>query len=169
MNLAATPGQSRPRALAASLRSPRGNGGTNSALVSAALASGNLDVFLEWKADILQYLCVEDDAPIQDKAYRKYALGVDRALTLFETALQEWADYISFLNRLLKVRHLSCCEVAYVADKGTLRHYKPETIIYTACLQKLSFRSACRNVSTPPYRQASTRKPSRFIIMCLRS
>ncbi|ROV91290.1 hypothetical protein VSDG_07753 [Cytospora chrysosperma] len=47
-------------------------------------------------------LGAEDDAPNQDKAYRKYALGVDRALTLFETALQEWADYISFLNRLLK-------------------------------------------------------------------
>ncbi|KUI61390.1 Protein dopey [Cytospora mali] len=47
-------------------------------------------------------LGAEDDAPIQDKAHRKYALGVDRALTLFETALQEWADYISFLNRLLK-------------------------------------------------------------------
>jgi len=44
-----------------------------------------------------------DEAPIKDKAFRKYASGVDRALALFETALQEWADYISFLNRLLKV------------------------------------------------------------------
>jgi hypothetical protein len=43
-----------------------------------------------------------DDAHIKDKNYRKYAAGVDRALSLFETALQEWADYISFLNRLLK-------------------------------------------------------------------
>ncbi|KAF3762470.1 putative regulator of reproduction dopa [Cryphonectria parasitica EP155] len=47
-------------------------------------------------------LSAVDDAPTRDKAYRKYAAGVDRALTLFETALQEWADYISFLNRLLK-------------------------------------------------------------------
>jgi len=39
----------------------------------------------------------------KDKHYRKYAAGVDRALLLFETALEEWADYISFLNRLLKV------------------------------------------------------------------
>ncbi|KAL1892526.1 hypothetical protein Sste5346_007038 [Sporothrix stenoceras] len=38
----------------------------------------------------------------RDKAFRKYATGVERALSLFETALQEWADYISFLNRLLK-------------------------------------------------------------------
>lgn len=38
----------------------------------------------------------------RDKAFRKYASVVDRALSLFETALQEWADYISFLNRLLK-------------------------------------------------------------------
>ncbi|EFX05330.1 cellular morphogenesis regulator [Grosmannia clavigera kw1407] len=43
-----------------------------------------------------------DEPLIKDKAYRKYASGIDRALSLFETALQEWADYISFLNRLLK-------------------------------------------------------------------
>ncbi|OLN88802.1 Protein dopey [Colletotrichum chlorophyti] len=43
-----------------------------------------------------------EEAPIKDKQYRKYASGVERALALFETALQEWADYISFLNRLLK-------------------------------------------------------------------
>jgi hypothetical protein len=42
------------------------------------------------------------DPPTKDKAYRKYAAGVERALSLFETALQEWADYISFLSRLLK-------------------------------------------------------------------
>jgi hypothetical protein len=53
---------------------------------------------------MLRYFLTGDDPPNQDKAYRKYAAGVDRALTLFETALQEWADYISFLNRLLKVR-----------------------------------------------------------------
>lgn len=46
-----------------------------------------------------------DDAPAKkDKHYRKYAAAVERALSLFETTLQEWADYISFLNRLLKVR-----------------------------------------------------------------
>lgn len=45
------------------------------------------------------------DAPVKDKAYRRYAAGVDKALLLFETALEEWADYISFLNRLLKVRY----------------------------------------------------------------
>lgn len=40
---------------------------------------------------------------IKDKNYRRYAASVDRALSLFDTALQEWADYISFLSRLLKV------------------------------------------------------------------
>ncbi len=49
-------------------------------------------------------LPVAEERPTKDKAYRKYASGVDRSLSLFETALQEWADYISFLNRLLKVR-----------------------------------------------------------------
>lgn len=48
-------------------------------------------------------ICWTDELPAQDKTYRKYAHGVDRALVLFETALEEWADYISFLNRLLKV------------------------------------------------------------------
>lgn len=47
----------------------------------------------------------EDVSP-KDKNYRKYANGVERALALFDTALQEWADYISFLSRLLKVRVL---------------------------------------------------------------
>jgi Dopey, N-terminal len=39
----------------------------------------------------------------KDKNYRRYASGVERALSSFDTALQEWADYISFLGRLLKV------------------------------------------------------------------
>ncbi|KAF2429482.1 hypothetical protein EJ08DRAFT_635171 [Tothia fuscella] len=38
----------------------------------------------------------------KDKAYRRYASGVERALSSFDTAQQEWADYISFLGRLLK-------------------------------------------------------------------
>jgi hypothetical protein len=45
-----------------------------------------------------------EESPTKDKNYRKYASGVDRALSLYEAGLQEWADYISFLNRLLKVR-----------------------------------------------------------------
>lgn len=42
----------------------------------------------------------------KNKNYRRYASSVERALSLFDTALQEWADYISFLSRLLKVRIL---------------------------------------------------------------
>lgn len=54
------------------------------------------------------YLCHADtgtstEALKKDKIYRRYASGVERALSLFDTALQEWADYISFLGRLLKV------------------------------------------------------------------
>jgi hypothetical protein len=44
-----------------------------------------------------------EDLLSKDKTFRKYAAGVEKALSLFETALEEWADYISFLNRLLKV------------------------------------------------------------------
>jgi len=46
---------------------------------------------------------VSTEALKKDKNYRRYASGVERALSLFDTALQEWADYISFLGRLLKV------------------------------------------------------------------
>ncbi|KAE8442299.1 hypothetical protein EG329_003499 [Mollisiaceae sp. DMI_Dod_QoI] len=44
----------------------------------------------------------QDEPPSKDKAFRRYASGVERSLSLFDTALQEWADYISFLGRLLK-------------------------------------------------------------------
>jgi hypothetical protein len=40
----------------------------------------------------------------KDKNFRRYAAGVERALALWDTAQQEWADYIPFLGRLLKVR-----------------------------------------------------------------
>ncbi|KHN96423.1 Dopey [Metarhizium album ARSEF 1941] len=43
-----------------------------------------------------------EEVPSKDKAYRRYAAGVEKTLSLFETALEEWADYISFLNKLLK-------------------------------------------------------------------
>ncbi|EFY87795.1 putative regulator of reproduction DopA [Metarhizium acridum CQMa 102] len=43
-----------------------------------------------------------EETPSRDKAYRRYAAGVEKTLSLFETALEEWADYISFLNKLLK-------------------------------------------------------------------
>lgn len=46
---------------------------------------------------------VQDDAVPKDKAFQRYAAGVDRALSLFETAFEDWAYYISFLGRLLKV------------------------------------------------------------------
>ncbi|KAF2459587.1 Dopey, N-terminal-domain-containing protein [Lineolata rhizophorae] len=39
---------------------------------------------------------------VKDKTFRRYASGVERALLLFDTTEQEWADYISFLGRLLK-------------------------------------------------------------------
>ncbi|KAL8672866.1 MAG: hypothetical protein Q9168_002704 [Polycauliona sp. 1 TL-2023] len=50
----------------------------------------------------------EDDASSKtDKAVRRYAAGIDRALSLFDTALQEWADYLPFLARLLKVPYIN--------------------------------------------------------------
>ena len=43
-----------------------------------------------------------EDGRRKDKNYRRYASNVERALSLFDNALQEWADYISFLGRLLR-------------------------------------------------------------------
>jgi len=37
-----------------------------------------------------------------DAKYKKYAAKVDRCLQSFES-VNEWADFISFLSRLLKV------------------------------------------------------------------
>lgn len=60
-----------------------------------------------WSMDFLIYGInldvIAEEAPPKDRHYRKYANGIERTLSLFDTALQEWADYISFLNRLLKV------------------------------------------------------------------
>lgn len=52
---------------------------------------------------MIELIFLTDEPPNKDKAFRRYASGVDRSLSLFDTALQEWADYISFLGRLLKV------------------------------------------------------------------
>ena len=39
-----------------------------------------------------------------DKSLRRYGAVVERALGSWEVSPQEWADYIAFLGRLLKVR-----------------------------------------------------------------
>ncbi|KAL6924701.1 hypothetical protein FSST1_001975 [Fusarium sambucinum] len=62
----------------------------------------------------------EEDYAIKDKSYRKYAHGVDRALVLFETALEEWADYISFLNKLLKALQARPKSVNTIPSKATV-------------------------------------------------
>ncbi|KAK1754881.1 protein dopey [Echria macrotheca] len=61
-----------------------------------------------------------EDATPKDKTYRKYASGVDRALSLFDTALQEWADYISFLNRLLKTLQARHTNITTIPAKATV-------------------------------------------------
>lgn len=53
--------------------------------------------------DYATHLSSQTEPLKKDKNYRRYASTVERALSLFDTALQEWADYISFLSRLLKV------------------------------------------------------------------
>jgi len=85
-----------PRIALGGTRQLRANGGTNLATVRTVGGPRSL-------VTATDHGDVEEISP-KDKHYRKYASGVDRALSLFDTALEEWADYISFLNRLLKVR-----------------------------------------------------------------
>ncbi|KAL1970161.1 hypothetical protein VTN77DRAFT_6566 [Rasamsonia byssochlamydoides] len=58
-----------------------------------------------------------NEALKKDKNYRRYASTVERALSLFDTALQEWADYISFLSRLLKALQSHPPELPVVPHK----------------------------------------------------
>ena len=49
-------------------------------------------------------LTLSPDPTKKDPKYKRFSSSIDRALALFESNnLQEWADYISFLGRLLKV------------------------------------------------------------------
>lgn len=67
----------------------------------------------------------------KDKGYRRYASNVERALSLFDTALQEWADYIAFLGRLLKVR---CLPIAEDFDLNpSVRHFNPNRLVPPMC------------------------------------
>ncbi|TKA71616.1 hypothetical protein B0A55_07251 [Friedmanniomyces simplex] len=45
---------------------------------------------------------VEDELYRADKGLRRYGVLIERAVNSWETAPQEWADYIAFLARLLK-------------------------------------------------------------------
>ncbi|KAJ1331246.1 Dopey-like protein [Microdochium nivale] len=63
-------------------------------------------------------LSADDSAASKDKHYRKYASGVERSLSLFETALQEWADYISCLSRLLKALQARPANITAVPSKA---------------------------------------------------
>ncbi|ODA77359.1 hypothetical protein RJ55_06987 [Drechmeria coniospora] len=59
-----------------------------------------------------------EEVHIKDKAHRRYAAGVEKALSLFETALEEWADYISFLNKLLKALQARPTSITTIPTKA---------------------------------------------------
>ncbi|KAF1950269.1 cellular morphogenesis regulator dopa, partial [Byssothecium circinans] len=56
----------------------------------------------------------------KDKNFRRYAAGVERALALWDTAQQEWADYISFLARLLKALQSHPPETSVIPHSDTV-------------------------------------------------
>jgi hypothetical protein len=56
----------------------------------------------------------------KDKGFRRYAVGIERALALWDTAQQEWADYISFLGRLLKALQAHPIEISVIPHNDTV-------------------------------------------------
>jgi Dopey, N-terminal len=48
----------------------------------------------------------DTDLSKKDKGFRRYASAVKTVLATFETSIEEWADYISFLGRLHKVGNI---------------------------------------------------------------
>ncbi|KAL5121071.1 hypothetical protein ACEQ8H_000922 [Pleosporales sp. CAS-2024a] len=62
----------------------------------------------------------EDPLYKKDKHFRRYAAGVERALALWDTAQQEWADYISFLARLLKALQAHPAEMPVIPQNETV-------------------------------------------------
>lgn len=63
---------------------------------------------------------VDESVDLKDKSYRRYAAGIERALSSFETTQQEWADYISFLGRLLKALQARPPDIKVVPDSWTI-------------------------------------------------
>jgi len=61
-----------------------------------------------------------EEGPRKDKSFRRYASNVERALSLFDTALQEWADYIAFLGRLLKALQSKPSDTTEIPHKATI-------------------------------------------------
>jgi hypothetical protein len=93
-----------------------------------------------------------EDAPPKDKYYRKYASGIERALSLFDTTLQEWADYISFLNRLLKVGspQESCVGMPSLTDYVAVRIGPPSsTVLHLDHPRQGNYRKAVVAMSQP--------------------
>lgn len=86
----------------------------------------------------------------KDKNYRRYASSVERALSLFDNALQEWADYISFLSRLLKASF--CGRSAHLLDIDifqALQTHPPDQHVVPHKLLVSKRLAQCLNPSLP--------------------
>lgn len=53
-----------------------------------------------------------------DKGLRKYAVSIERVLSSWEVSPEEWADYIAFLARLLKVFIHSSSLITRLTNSG---------------------------------------------------
>jgi hypothetical protein len=112
---------------------------------------------------------IQDQPNIKDKNYKRYAAGIDKVLALFDTALEEWADYISFLNKLLKVCGDSIrSRMPARAATNSCRLSKLDRRISPGFQRPQQSQSDYHNASTPPYPQGSTRKLLKFMPTSLR-
>ena len=110
----------------------------------------------------------------KDKSYRRYASAVERALSLFDSALQVWADYIAFLGRLQKVleptsrfstRLLMCHRQGPPNKTSSCRRNPPQgAIVEEACpVPQSYFALRCPPEGTGaiyPYLQRTSGEPS---------
>ncbi|KAI9892983.1 MAG: hypothetical protein M1814_000867 [Vezdaea aestivalis] len=73
----------------------------------------------------------EDEVFKKDKGYRKFAANIKETLNSFDAKLQDWADYISFLNRLLKAIHAHPSNVSILPSKSVISQRLAQCMVPT--------------------------------------
>lgn len=70
-----------------------------------------------WKMDSSPGALMEEYELMNQHKYRIYMSNIDKALKNFEYS-SEWADLISALGKLNKVRFFACGDKIYSVDRG---------------------------------------------------
>ena len=97
-----------------------------------------------------------------DKSVRRYATLIERTLATWETSPEEWADYIAFLGRLLKVR-LGHATLSLLFALTFARPFKVIRKMRHCCRTLRQSHQSWRNASIPRCPRESTKKLWRFM------